>query len=275
MRGRKIIIYNFEGIFIYEFSIDFFLNSIAIDDSGNYYGFTGSISNRSHADSEVLNKLKFIKFDNNGNVIKNITAHKNPEIWLNMYEHISCQSDGTISFTEPLQNAIFKLNDDIVEPHYIIDFKNYFVPDNIKEQLNLRADLQPQANRDFFQEANKNHILGLLMFHENEDWIVIQYMINYKSQFAFFHKKSEKLFESSSLPASLKTKSTFFTPKHINNNYIYSAQTTFYLNERYNQDKNDKKTSEARINDWESFIQKVNIDDNPVIFKYEFAKDIY
>jgi hypothetical protein len=273
VRGRKIIIYNFDGTFIREFNVNFFLHSIVVDENGSYYGFTGSISNRSYAKNSVLKKLKFIKFDKNGNVTKNITGHNNSQIWLDMYEHISFQSDGTISFAEPLQNTLYRLKNDIIEPYYSIDFKNYFVPDNVKEQLDFDDVFESQEKRDYFIEANKKYILGLLKFHENDNWIVMQYMINYKYQFAFFDKQSKRLFESSRLPISLEKKSTFFTPKYINNNFIYSSQSAFFLHEKFNNEKNDKMISDSRIKDWEIFIDKIDINDNPVIFRYELRNN--
>ena len=268
VRGRKIIIYDFQGKFIREFKIEFFLHSIAIDENSDYYGFTGNIANKIDAKDNLHKKLKFIKFDKYGKVLKYITGHDHSVLHISFFEHISQQSDGTISFAEPLQYYLFRLNNDIITPYYLIDFKNYATPYNTKELLNKEETPSTEHQRTIFNEANKNYILGLIKFHENDEWIVIQYSINYKFQFAFFHKTSGEIFESSSLPVSTETKSTFFTPLYIDDHFIYSASSAFYLHERYNEDRNNKDVSNSRIKDWETFLINVNVEDNPVIFKY-------
>jgi hypothetical protein len=268
VRGRKIIIYDFQGKFIREFKIEFFLHSIAIDENSDYYGFTGNIANKIDAKDNLHKKLKFIKFDKYGKVLKYITGHDHSVLHISFFEHISQQSDGTISFAEPLQYYLFRLNNDIITPYYLIDFKNYATPYNTKELLNKEETPSTEHQRTIFNEANKNYILGLIKFHENDEWIVIQYSINYKFQFAFFHKTSGEIFESSSLPVSTETKSTFFTPLYIDDHFIYSASSAFYLHERYNEDRNNKDVSNSRIKDWETFLININVEDNPVIFKY-------
>lgn len=274
VRGRKIILYNFEGKFIREFKIEFFLHSIAIDENSDYYGFTGNIANKIDSKDTFHKKLKFIKFDKYGKVLKYITGHDHSVLHISFFEHISKQADGTISFVEPLQNYLFKLTNETVIPYYSIDFKKYSIPDNLYELLNKEETPASEQQRNLFNDANKKHILGFIKFHENDNWIVLQYSINYKFQFAFLHKKSEKIIEYSTLPFSKKTKSTFYTPFFIDNQYIYSSSSAFYLFERYKEDKSNKEVSKNRIEDWETFLANINIEDNPIIFRYKLKSKI-
>ncbi len=269
IRGRKIIVYDLNGKYIREFRVNAFLKSIEPAENDNYWGYTGNISNSKEIHDNNQGKLKFIIFDKNGTIVNKIFGHKHSVIHLPFYEHISHQQDGSISFVEPLQNQIFKLTDDVIVPCYTIKFSNYSVPDNIWEQINQQRTPETANQKRIFSEANKNYILGFIQFHENNDWIILQYSIKYKFQFALYHKPTGQIFESSGLPMSIVNANMFFTPLHIDEKYVYASSSAIYLHERFKEELKNKKIGEERFRYWHKLLDSIEINDNPVIYKYK------
>lgn len=274
IRSRKIIIYDFNGSFIKEFKIDAFLNSVVDAENGYYLGFVGNITNSVEIQGINQGELKFIKFDEKGKIVDKVFGHKHSKIHLAFYEHIAPQQDGSISFVEPLQNKIFKFNNGEIYPYNYIKFNCCFVPDNIQEILNQSRTPETVKQKNAFSEANKKYILGFIKFFENDNWIIFQYSIQYKFQFAFFHKTSGKLFESSGLPRSSSNANLFFTPCYIDDEFIYSSSSAFYLHERFKEEQNDNTIEEERIQSWKMLLENIDVNDNPIIFKYKLPKTI-
>ena len=269
IRGRKIIVYDLNGTYRKEFRVNAFLKSIGTAENDYYWGQIGNSANSKEVHDNNQGKLKFIKFDEKGTIVNKIFGHIHSVVHLPFYEHASPQQDGSISFVEPLQNQIFKLTDDLIVPCYTIKFNNYSVPDNIREQINQQRTPKTANQKSIFSEANKNYILGFIQFHENNDWIILQYSIKYKFQFALYHKPTGKVFESDGLPVSTANANMFFTPLHIDEEYVYSSSSAFYPHERYQEELKNKKIGDERIRYWNNLLDSIEINDNPVIFKYK------
>lgn len=274
VRGRKIIIYGLDGTYIKEFRLDAFLKSIALAENGYYWGFIGNVTNSNEIQGKKGGELKFIKFDEKGKILAKIFGQKTAEIHLSFYEHMSPQQDGSISFVEPLNCQIFNLRDNKVSSSYDIKFNSFSVPDNIRNVLNKRRTPETVTQKDAFSDANKNYVLGFVKFYENSNWIVMQYSVKYRFQFAFYYKPSGKLFESSGLPWSTINANLFFTPSYIDDEFVYSSSSAFYLHERYKKEQSDNKVGKERIRSWNKLLKNIGINDNPIIFKYKLQKRI-
>jgi len=274
IRGRKIIIYDFDGSYIREFRLHLFLKSIANAENGYFWGFIGNTTNSREIQSKKTGELKFIKFDEKGKIVDKIFGREHSEIHLPFFEHMSPQKDGSISFVEPLQNQIFKLKNNEISSHYKIKFNSCSVPKEIRNILNQNRTPLTTKQKNTFSEANRNYILGFIQFYENNNWIILQYSVKYRFQFAFYHKPTGKLFESSGLPWSTTTANLFFTPSYIDDKFIYSNTSSFYLYERYKEEQDDNKIEEKRINSWNILLKDIKINDNPIIFKYKLQKGI-
>jgi len=274
IRSRKIIVYDFNGSFIKEFRIDAFLNSMVNVENNCYLGFVGNITNSNEIQGKNQGELKFIKFDEKGKIVDKVFGHKHSKIHLAFYEHISPQKDGSVSFVEPLQNQIFKFKNGEIHPYYSIKFNCCTLPKDIQEILNQSRTPKTAKQINAFSEANNNYVLGFIKFFENDAWIILQYSIKYRFQFAFFQKSSGKLLESSGLPMAKDNANLFFTPCYIDDEFIYSSSSAFYLHERYKEEQNDNKIEKARIRSWKMLLENIGINDNPVIFKYKLSKTI-
>ena len=187
---------------------------------------------------------------------------------------MSPQQDGSISFVEPLNWQVFNLRNNKVSPIFNIKLNSCSVPDNIREILNQKRTPETVKQKDTFSDANKNYILGFIQFYENINWIVMQYSVKYRFQFAFYHKPSGKLFESSGLPWSTTNANLFFTPSYIDDESVYSSSSAFYLHERYKKEQSDNKVGKERIRSWNKLLKNIGINDNPIIFKYKLQKRI-
>lgn len=274
IRSRKIIIYDFNGSFIKEFRIDAFLNSVVNAEDGYYFGFVGNITNSNEIQGKNQGELKFIKFDEKGKIVDKVFGHKHSKIQLAFFEHISPQQDGSISFVEPLQNQIFKFKNGEIHPYYSIKFNCCSLPNDIQEILNQSRTPETVKQKNAFSEANKNYILGFIKFFENDNWIILQYSVKYRFQFAIFHKTSGKIFESSGLPMSKVNANLFFTPCYIDDEFVYSSSSAFYLHERYNEEQKNNKIGKERIRSWKMLLENIDVNDNPIIFKYKLPKTI-
>jgi len=274
IRGRKMIIYSFDGTYVKEFRLNSFLKSIAQAENGFYWGFIGNITNSSEVEGNKRGELKFVKFDEKGKIVDKIFGTEHSRIHLPFFEHMSLQQDGSVSFVEPLCSQIFKMNNNEIFPHYSIKLNSYSVPDDIRNILNQSRTPETAKQKSTFSDANSDYILGFIQFYENNSWIILQYSLKYRFQFAFYHKPTGRLFESSGLPSSKANANLFLTPSYIDDEFVYSSSSAFYLHERYKKEQNDNEVEKERISSWNNLLKKIGIDDNPVIFKYKLQKRI-
>lgn len=263
-RQKKILTYSYNGKFIDEVNFDFYFNVFFEDEDGGYWAFTNNNGNKMK-DAE---KLNFVKIEENGEINTFIYGVKNYNfLWCNG-AHASNHSGGdTISFVLPVQEGIYSFYKGEINKKYTIDFKDAQVPDKLKRSISSSDRNDRKRNQNRLNEIMKKYAVGYLNLIELKDWIYFTYSYSGKTRFVLFNKSGNKTYDWNKTPYNKDCWETYFPILYGKNNSLYSCFHPINMIEYFDAVK--RKFSEKRLKSIEEFLNETDIDNNPIIIRYE------
>ena len=254
---KKIIRYNFDGSFINEIQVNAYLRSVIFDEkSDTFWAYIADLPNVEFNTKEKSKPLKFIKIDQQGNIIDYTTGENSISFRLEFSYIMLKQSNESVLFVEPLNESVFNFDGRHIATKYKLDFGERTAPTNVKKALNMMEVPKNAKQVRFFEDALANYFLGFYRFLANKDWLFFSYQHQRHFEYIFYNKKSKVSMEISAEKED-NGWDEFFMPSFMDNVSMFAVV-----------EPKELLTKKTLTGGPVSSIPTFGEEDNPIIVKY-------
>ncbi len=254
----------YTGIAKTEFKLGVYGREMVLYDNGDYLLHTENLT----VSDELNYKLLLI------NTNQQINSRNLPVFGNDKNKHSTGfrsleKSNGTIYFTETLNDTIYTIKNDTLRTRYYVDFLDKKYPEELNKNFTLDKAERLNGNKPYITPIDlvreKNGILNF-MFSYKSSFYTVFYDISNKSTYIFNKLKNGKTFGEFE---------QILTQGYINDGFIVIIEP-FMLEMMKESMGNNEKLKENLIKykpELYNAIVKTNKNSNPILFVYEFKKN--
>lgn len=268
---RKIIKYNYEGMFVDEMYIEVSAFNFAKTKNENYYIWAGSQTNR--RTNGTLNLL-----DNDGKLIAQYFNWDGNGRLTSQSNMFTKNTNGILFRPFNFDYVLRELDDNGVNDKYIVDFGYYSLK---KDYLtNLIDDGNLTGVKDDKELINyRGGAFRISNMFETKSYIYFRYLTEGKTYFKPYIYSKDKnkgltvgasLNENALLPQSF-TLIDFADPK--SNTFYKSYDAYLFLN--YSRDRKTKMVGSEKWENIVPLLDSLTPNSNPIIFKFKINEEIF
>lgn len=252
------------GIAKTEFKLGVYGREMVLYDNGDYLLHTENLT----VSDELNYKLLLVNTDQQVNS-RNLPVVGNDENKHSTGFRSLEKSNGTIYFTETLNDTIYTIKNDTLKTRYYVDFLDKKYPKELNKNFSLDEAERLKANKPYITPIDmvreKNGMLNF-MFSYKGSFYTVFYDINNKSTYLFKKLKNGKTFGESE---------QILTQAYINEGFVVVIEP-FMLEMMKDAMENNGQLKEKLIKNKPELykaIVKTNKNSNPILFVYEFKKN--